>query len=263
MGRIDRTIEASMAEGSHRPRLTAYRLGDFGISVVPAPTARDWMSKTDQRFANRCLPLLIANQSGWVILNNVSFSAEWAGGDGVDATSISHAVGQPPPLAGSYFGYGIVTWSIPFVFRTPPGFNLLVRGPANSPKDGVCALEGVVESDWTSSTFTMNWKITRPFTPIRFEADEPICMIVPQRRGELEEFLPEIRSVDMNAEMHAQHRAWASSREEFLRALGSKDGERGGGRWQRHYFQGRQVGEEEAHPEHQTSLRIRPFGGMP
>ena len=29
----------------------------------------------------------------------------------------------------------------------------------------------------------MNWKFTRKLTPVRFEVDEPIGMIVPQRRG--------------------------------------------------------------------------------
>jgi Family of unknown function (DUF6065) len=182
------------AVGKHN--FTAYELGSSSPSIIPAPTTRDWMAETDQQFANRCLPMLIANQSGWIILNSVAFSAIWIGDDDIGSVSVSYDASYSPPLTGSYFGYGILTWSIPFVFRTPPGFNLLVRGPANSPKDGVCALEGIVESDWASSTFTMNWKITRPSTPISFEVNEPICMIVPQRRRELESFKPEIRSLD-------------------------------------------------------------------
>lgn len=239
-------------------RLTAYQVGGLGLPIVPAPAARDWMSNTDQRFANRCLPMLIANQSGWLILNNVAFTAVWSGADGVDALSVSYAAASSPPLAGSYFGYGILTWSIPYVFRTPSNFNLLVRGPANSPKDGVCALEGIVESDWASSTFTMNWKFTRPFTPIRFEVDEPICMIVPQRRRELEQFAAEMQSMSTNPEIEEQHRTWAFSREQFLRAPNSHDRDRAA-HWQRDYFQGRHVGDEQTQPEHQTRLQIQPF----
>ncbi len=29
----------------------------------------------------------------------------------------------------------------------------------------------------------MNWKFTRKLMPVRFEVDELICMIVPQRRA--------------------------------------------------------------------------------
>ena len=39
-------------------------------------------------------------------------------------------------LAESLFGHGILTWTLPYLFRTPPGYNLLARGPANWPKDG-------------------------------------------------------------------------------------------------------------------------------
>ena len=42
----------------------------------------------------------------------------------------------------SHFGYGILTWTLPYLFRTPPDWNLLARGPSNLPKDGIQALEG-------------------------------------------------------------------------------------------------------------------------
>ena len=74
----------------------------------------------------------------------------------------------------SHFGEGVITWNIPFLFRTSPGYNLLVRGPSNWIKDGVQALEGIVETDWAVQTFTMDWKFTRPRRWVRFEADEPI-----------------------------------------------------------------------------------------
>jgi hypothetical protein len=44
-------------------------------------------------------------------------------------------VGEVSPSAISHFGSGILTWNVPYLFRTPPGYNLLVRGPANWPKD--------------------------------------------------------------------------------------------------------------------------------
>lgn len=34
------------------------------ISLEPAPSGRDWMDVAPQRFAYRCLPLLMANQAG-------------------------------------------------------------------------------------------------------------------------------------------------------------------------------------------------------
>jgi hypothetical protein len=38
------------------------------------------MDDTNQRFAYRCIPLSIANASGWEIVLPFSFSAVWNGG---------------------------------------------------------------------------------------------------------------------------------------------------------------------------------------
>ena len=40
---------------------------------------RPWMSNTPQRYAYRCLPLTIINQTGWWITNPVGFTATWRG----------------------------------------------------------------------------------------------------------------------------------------------------------------------------------------
>ena len=60
----------------------------------------------------------------------------------------------------SHFGYGLLTFQLPYLFRTPPGYNLLVRGPANCPKDGAW-LDGLVGTDWSPARFFMTWQITR------------------------------------------------------------------------------------------------------
>jgi hypothetical protein len=94
--------------------------------------------------------------------------------------------------ASSHFGYGIVTWNPRLLFHTPPGWNLVARGPANRPKRGITALEGIVETDWADATFTMNWQMTEPGFPVVFEAGEPYCLLMPVRRGSLERFAPAI-----------------------------------------------------------------------
>jgi hypothetical protein len=214
------------------------------------------MSATDMGFANRCLPLLIANQSGWLILNKAPFTAMWTGGDGTQSVLISDAREN---RVATHFGHGILTWSIPFLFRTPPGFNLLVRGPANHPKDAVSPLEGMVETDWAPATFTMSWKITRPFTPVAFEEDEPICMIVPQRRGELEEFAPEIRPLASDGELAGRYQNWWRSRQKILRKRSRASRERRAKLWQMDYFAGQHVTGEMGVDDHQVRLHVRGF----
>jgi hypothetical protein len=67
-----------------------------------------------------------------------AFTATWMGQENdvdVKITPDKRDAGQYLPL--SHFGNGILTWNLPLLFRTPPGYNLLVRGPANYPKDAV------------------------------------------------------------------------------------------------------------------------------
>lgn len=214
------------------------------------------MDNSRDRFANRCLPLLLANQSGWVLLNPSPFVAVWDGSDSPSGTAIFVREGQLPALATSHFGAGVITWSLPYVFRTSPGWNLLVRGPANWPKDGACALEGIVETDWAVASFTMNWKLTRPGQPVAFAAEEPFAMIVPQRRGDLERIHPHLRPFVATSDFAHDHQSWAAGRAQFLAQLPWLDASDLA--WQRHYFQGTSPSGASAR-EHQTKLRIREF----
>ena len=179
------------------------------LQIVKGTRWREWMNETFERFANRCLPLLMANEAGWLILNPAPFKATWDGGTGTGSLLVEYPEDTPPELraAHSHFGHGIVTWHTSYTFRTPPDYNLLVRGPANWPKADVAALEGLVETDWSAAPFTMNWKLMRPDVPVVFEKDEPFCQIVPQRRGELESFAPEFRTLDDDPETRARSTA--------------------------------------------------------
>jgi hypothetical protein len=241
------------------PSFVAYVVNPaLKMPIVRAPGPRAWMDATDVRFANRCLPLLIANQSGWHVLLSHTLRVVWTGGRDLASTMVEYLGGAPPYPASSHFGEGILTFSLPYLFRTPPGYNLLVRGPANSPKDGAAALEGVVETDWSAATFTVNWKLTRTNHFVHFEAGEPICMLVPQRRGELESFRPELRRLEDDPEMLDRHRQWAHDRGRFLSELKVPHSAAAKAGWQKDYFQG--VTAEGPKREHQTKLQLREFG---
>jgi hypothetical protein len=225
------------------------------FTLATAPVHRDWMDVTDRRFANRCLPLLIANQAGWLLLSQHTFRVRWPGGPPQAATEIEVTGGDGPCPAMSHFGHGIVTFQLPFLFRTPPGWNLLIRGPANQPKDGISPLEGVVETDWAASTFTMNWQITRPGTWIEFHRDEPICMIVPQRRGDLERFRPTVGEfTDMPGRQ--EYLAWRDGRQQFLADLATPGSTAARAGWQRGYMHGVSA-DGSAFVSHQRRLRLR------
>ena len=144
----------------NRLPLIAYPISPLSMLLTAALAERAWMDATPSHFAKRCLPMLIANRAGWLLVSMHSFAVTWNGQSDAAGLIVKHLEGAPPYAAHSQFGSGILTFIIPFLFRTPPGVNLLVRGPANVIKDGIAPLEGIVETDWAEATFTMNWKMT-------------------------------------------------------------------------------------------------------
>jgi Family of unknown function (DUF6065) len=241
------------------PVLIAYRTSQWPpLRLARASSQRRWMAADQVHHAIRCLPLLIANQAGWMILNSHALQVTWTGREEVPSLTIDYLQGYAPYPAVSHFGHGILTWNIPFLFETPPGYNLLVRGPANWPKDGACPLEGIVETDWSVAPFTMNWKLTRPGVPVTFDKGEPIGMIVPQRRGELEAFRPQIRDLDSEPEVARWYRQWVESRQGFLADLKVPGSLAARTALQKHYLQGMAPDGHYAR-EHQRKLTLRDF----
>jgi hypothetical protein len=246
-----------------QPRLIALSFAEPRVPIVPAPRRRVWMDAARDRWPNRCLPLLVANEAGWALLNTQRFRATWDGGESPAAVKIEFEGPEPSPgPASSHFGHGIITFRVPYVFRTPPGWNLLARGPANWPKEGICPLEGLVETDWAYANFTMNWKLTRTDYPVEFEEGEPFCVVLPQRRGELETFRPEVRDIASDPSAKAEFDVFTDNRQQmqvrkFL-AEYSREFDEYKEAWERHYYRGLTPSGEPA-PEHQTKLHLAPF----
>jgi hypothetical protein len=239
-------------------RLVAYQVGPGALPLRKAVPRRDWLDALPERFGYRCLPLVIADQAGWDALCPAGFTAVWNGGSGREDLQVRWAEGQWSRAVRSHFGNGILTFGLGYVFRTPPGVNLLVCGPPNWPKDGVHALAGVVETDWSPTTFTMNYLFTRPHQEVRFEAGEPVCRLIPLERHLEERLEPELRLMEDDPELEARYRGWEAKRARFIEQARVHFSEASEQRWQKDYFQGRpELGP--CPPDHQTSLRHREF----
>ena len=241
-----------------KARLIAYEVHSGSHELSPGAVDREWMSSTDQRFAYRCLPLNLANQLGWDLLNRESFTAIWNGGTGPKDVSVKTMSGGRPYGVSGFFGHGILTFNMGYLFRTPEEVDLLVSGPPNHPKDGIHALTGVVETDWTHATFTMNYVFTRPDHPVVFEAGEPFCRILPIQRHLATSLQAEIRPIDDDPELASAYRDWSEKRLAFNRDLKVPDSEARAQRWQKDYFRAADATEEQR-KSHQVKLTLPPF----
>jgi hypothetical protein len=197
------------------------------------------MDATSDKFAYRCIPLSIANASGWEILSPCSFRAEWNGGPHKDdlVFSASGAASDLTRRVASHFGYGVMTFHTGYLFRTSPGWGLWCRGAPNTIKHGIAALDGLVETDWLPMPFTMNWRFTAPGV-VHFEKGEPFCFITPVPHARLDAIEPIMRSLDSDPALKSAYEAWSARRADFnsrLAALEPAAVEQG---WQRHYVRG-------------------------
>jgi uncharacterized protein DUF6065 len=240
-------------------KLTAYLPQGHQIDIRPAPLERPWMEATNERFAYRCLPLNIANAHGWEILCPQSLTAVWMGGTDTAAIIINDEGGRPGAMAMSHFGHGILTFHVPCLFQTEPGFDLMAQGPINLPKDGVSALSGIIETDWSPYSFTMNWQMTRPGLPVHFSKGEPFCHIFPVRRADLEETEPVMDVLSAKPELQAEHAKWMANRNEFLVDLEKPGSDAQNEKWQRTYYRGMMPSGAGPVEQHRTRLRLKPF----
>lgn len=232
--------------------ITLYRIcKGVPIFVRQGIREREWMEQTPDKYAYRCLPLIIANQNGYEVCTKKPIKIIWNGGNKIGDL---HVETDRPDIVKSHFGSGIVTFHTNLLVRTPKGVNTYVTGSPNHPKRGITPLSGIVETDWNPATFTMNWKVTEPFFEITFEPWEPFCFFFPIERGYVEDFATTIKALDDNKEEHDAWKEWATSRREFK----EKEKDRGPNdpTWQKHYFQGVHLDGSKPEVDHQTKIKL-------
>ncbi len=225
-------------------------------TIEPATLQRDWMDQTIRRAAYRCLPLVIANQAGWVIGCPATFKASWPGKaeSPLNITFSDKKDEHHKTSIASFFGSGIVSFALPWLFRTSEGIGLWVRGPANSPRSDVVWLEGFVETDWSPYPFTMNWKIMRPKTDVWFKKGDPICMLTPIPIGMLEEVEPRVELMESEPGLRMNFDQAVVRRRESMESEAPLEE----GQWELTYTRGFRPDGTEA-PVHRTNLKLQPF----
>jgi Family of unknown function (DUF6065) len=155
-------------------RLIPHGWGE-GWQLRPSPARRHWMDELPHAY--KCLPLVVANQWGWQVLCPTDVIATWDGRAGLEGLRVE-VPSQFAPAIKSQFGAGIVTFSPPWLFRTPPGWDLYLKGPSNRWKPNCVPLEGVIETWWLNYTFTLNWKLVQPGTVV-FRQGESLGQLLP------------------------------------------------------------------------------------
>lgn len=157
--------------------------------IKPSPQKREWFNP----HFYRCLPLTIGNQYGFTIYSGFEFTVGWDGRDEVDGVTVEvpnsyeENIGKWPAVS-AHFGYGIVTLTLPFDLRTPPGVNLMTINPTNVVLPLLTVMTGVVETDNLRRDFTINLRLQIPNTKVTILKGTPLATLLPIPRYFADEF---------------------------------------------------------------------------
>jgi hypothetical protein len=154
-----------------------YKSGPNPANVTPLSAKREWMDRTFDKHAYRCLPVTITNQLGWAISFPEDITFMW---DGQISTSGDHV----KVLSGEKYvlttrGQATVSFETGLIFRTPENYSLLTYNVPNVFMRGVSSYTTIISSSFFEGPLPVAIKVTEPFIPITIKANEPVAAVFP------------------------------------------------------------------------------------
>lgn len=180
--------------GSGPPVVTFYRM----VDTAPEPGRADrWIRVS--RDGRQDPAAAMAAGFGWHVFPPCDFDLFWDGTQAfwtapgledwqvLDAATFplaGHGRGVPapqlPPLLAATRTPGLVRVWTGLAARSAPGWSLLVRSPANLPRQpGFETREGVVEADDWFGPLSVLIRLTRTDAAVRFRRDQPFLQVQP------------------------------------------------------------------------------------
>jgi Family of unknown function (DUF6065) len=189
-----------------------YWLSEPRLVISRPHVERAWITETD-RAAYKCKPMRDASLIGWQILTPCDVVIRWTGGAGADAIHIECSEPEFQHCAVSHFKFGLVSFVINAILRTPPGIDTVVTGPINGGKPGIQPLSARIETDWLPFHFAMTWRMLEPDRRIIFEQGEPFAQFFEIQRSAEQIDDVENRSILENPELLGQYASFLASRQ--------------------------------------------------
>ena len=179
---------------------------------LPQRADRSAAGSLPTRAFRYCEPATSASGYGYYIFPPIGFSVLWDGHDIMwtwegagdwfplksaqfpgfrdqfDAIAPEEIREYSPPFLGALQEPGMIQLWTGLVARTAPGWSLLVRAPANLPRNGGYEpFEGIIETDRWFGPLITNIRLTKTNVPIDFRPDYPLLQVQPIPRHAYEE----------------------------------------------------------------------------
>lgn len=157
--------------------------------IDKSPKKRDWFTP----HFYRCLPLTIGNQYGFIIKSEFGFGFSWDGKDDVDSVTLyiddkEEEVNKKYPIISTTLGNGLITITLPFWLRTPPGVNLITINPPNYILPNATVMTAAIETDNLRRDFNITLKVQMPNIKVFIPAGTPLAAVIPIPRYYADQF---------------------------------------------------------------------------
>lgn len=146
--------------------------------------------------ATACLPMSIANQTGFAIVSLSDFTMRWDGGHEPSSVSITcddkvvegfyghgedHVYGNAKQMLAPFYS-GMISIKHDFFLRTPLGVNLFVTQVPNNFIPATVPVSAMIETDNAVRDWVFNLKITVPNIDIHIKKGDPLIGLIPVPR---------------------------------------------------------------------------------
>lgn len=160
------------------------KIGDSLESLIGKPV-RNYFDIPAFSF---CLPLTIGNQYGFVVKAMYDAEIFWDGKTyNIDVKSENFNNSSYPQVYVNDFP-GALTIENKFIYRTPPGVNLMTIQPPNYFIRGLHTMTGVVEADNLRRSFTFNLRVTNLNEVIKIKKGDWLAAFIPVPRFYVDSF---------------------------------------------------------------------------
>ena len=132
---------------------------------------RDWMDDAYNKHAYQCLPMTVANVSGWELVLQQDVVVEWDGSNNPPKVLEGEFLNSRSVVIPSIIG--IMSFATGWAFGTEEGYSTYISGSPNYFVDGAVPLSATIPSFWWPDEFNMNWKITKINEPVIFPKGMP------------------------------------------------------------------------------------------
>lgn len=159
---------------------------------------RNWMDESYNKHAYRCLPVTMANVSGWEFILQEEVRVIWSGGNSVprivNGDESSNCLSYKDRVIADCNKIGMIDFRLGWIFNTEPGYETWLSGPPNLFIDGAVPMNAVIPSYWWPDEVQFNWKITAIDEEVVFPKGMPFAFFS-VFKNELENF--DIETEDM------------------------------------------------------------------